>query len=55
MAEPIEMAFGLWTRVGPGKHVLDGGCTLAPPGEYGWTVHVGRRCGLSVKNYFEHL
>ena len=24
-AEPIEMPFGLWTRVGPGNHVLDGG------------------------------
>jgi len=22
MAEPIDMLFGLWTRVGPGKHVL---------------------------------
>jgi len=25
MAEPIEMPFGLWTRVGPRDHVLDGG------------------------------
>jgi len=24
-AEPIEMPFGLWTRVGPRNHVLDGG------------------------------
>jgi len=24
MAEPFEMLFGLWTRVGPRKHVLDG-------------------------------
>jgi len=24
-AEPIEMPFGLWTVVGPGNHVLDGG------------------------------
>jgi len=23
-AEPIEMSFGIWTRVGPSKHVLDG-------------------------------
>jgi len=23
-AEPIEMPFGMWTRVDPGKHVLDG-------------------------------
>jgi len=25
MSEPIEMPFGIWTQVGPGKHVLDGG------------------------------
>jgi len=24
MAEPIEMLFGKWTRVGPRNHVLDG-------------------------------
>jgi len=30
------------------------GCTLAPPGEYEWTVHVQRRCGL-MSNYFDHL
>ena len=23
-AEPIDMLFGIWTRVGPGNHVLDG-------------------------------
>ena len=23
-AEPIEMPFGLWTRIGPRNHVLDG-------------------------------
>jgi len=31
MAEPIEMQFGLKTRVGPGNHVLDGGSD--PPRE----------------------
>jgi len=25
MAEPIDMPFELWSRVGPGNHVLDGG------------------------------
>ena len=25
MAEPIEMQFGMWTPLGPRKHVLDGG------------------------------
>jgi len=36
MAESIEMPFGIWTRVGPRKHVglLGGECTLAPAGEY---------------------
>jgi len=29
-------------------------CTLAPPGEYNWTVHGRRRCGL-MSNYFDHL
>jgi len=24
-AEPIEMPFGMWARVGPSNHVLDGG------------------------------
>ena len=24
-AEPIEMLFGMWTQVGPRKHVFDGG------------------------------
>jgi len=47
-AEWMEMPFGLWTRVYPKKHVLDGGVTLAPPGEYDWTVHMRRRCGLFV-------
>jgi len=23
-AEPIEMQFGLWARMGPGNHALDG-------------------------------
>ena len=27
-AEPIEMAFGMWTRVGPRNHVSDGGPDL---------------------------
>jgi len=30
------------------------GCTLAPPGEYDWTIHVWQRCGLT-SNYFDHL
>ena len=36
-AEPIEMLFGMWARVGPHNHVLDGG--PEPPREgaiLGW-------------------
>ena len=43
MAEPIEMSFGLWTLVGPRKHVLLG-YTLAPPGEYDWIVRIWLPC-----------
>jgi len=34
--EPIEMPFGVWTRVGPRKHVLGAVHTgaVAKPGEY---------------------
>jgi len=48
MAEPIEMPFRLWTRVGPRKHVLGGVHTVVT-----WRTplncHVQRRCGLFVK------
>jgi len=33
MAELSMMPFGLWTRMGPRRHVLDG-VTWAPPAEY---------------------
>jgi len=32
-AEPIEMTFGMQTRVGQSNRVLDG-VRVAPPGEY---------------------
>jgi len=37
-AEPIKMPFGLWTQVGPRKHVLDG-----------ILVHVGETWRLLLK------
>ena len=37
-----------------GSKVLSWEGTLAPPGEYNWTVHLRRRCGL-MSNYFDHL
>jgi len=53
-AEPIEMPFGMWTRVGPRKHALEWGCTLAQPSKSDWTVHVRWQCSL-LSNYFDHL
>ena len=53
-AEPIEMQFGLWTRIDPRKHVLDGGAhwdhltnTTEP------SVCGGDAAFLS--NYFDHM
>jgi len=37
-AELIKMSFGMWNGMNPRKHVLDGGCRFATPGEYDWTV-----------------
>ena len=34
-SEPIKMPFGMWTRVGPRKHVLDG-------------VHIGTTCRIQL-------
>jgi len=47
-AEPIEMPFRVWTRVGPRKHVLDG-VHIGSPGEYDCTVHVRRQYSMFVK------
>jgi len=43
MAEPIEMPFGVWTRVGPRKHMLDGvhiGAT--------WRIRLNRPCAAAM-------
>ena len=64
-AEPIEMPFGLWTRVGPRNHVLDGvqispwkGAILSGKG---WPIvkysdHRPRAAAMrpSLSNYFDH-
>jgi len=52
-AEPSEIPFGMLTHMGPRKHYLIG-CTLAPPGEYDWTVHMQWRCDL-MSNYLTML
>jgi len=64
MAEPIDLPFGLWTRVGRRKHkfkrirqvepTCPHGGTLAQSGKYDWIVRLQRRCGL-MSNYFDHL
>ena len=53
MAEPIEMLFGLRTRVGPGNHMLDG--VKIPPWE--GAIFWGRR-GVplqSIGTLYSHL
>ena len=53
-AEPIETPFGMWTRVGPRKHVLDGSadcCHLVN------TIELSM-CGgdaAFLSNFFDHL
>jgi len=65
MAQPINLPLGLWTRIGRRKHkfshirqmganVPRWESTLAPPGEYNWTVRLWWRCGL-MSNYCDHL
>jgi len=48
-AEPIEMSFGVWSRVGPRNHVLDGGPDLRGKGQF-W----GRK-GRPIVKYSDHL
>ena len=46
---------GQQTRVGQRYHVLDGSAhSLAPPGEYNWTIRVRRRCYF-MTDYFNRL
>ena len=51
MAEPIEMPFGMWTWMGPRKHVLHGvhiGAT--------WRIRLNRsRAAAMRSDYFDHL
>jgi len=53
MAEPIEMRFGcgLWWTEGSMCYMED---TLAPPGEYDWTVRVLLDAAF-LSNYLDHL
>jgi len=44
MAEPIEMPFGLSTRMGPRKHLLDGINTDAT-----WRIAMNRPCAAAMR------
>ena len=49
MAEPIEMQFGLWTWMGPRKHLL-------LPGEYDWTVHMMQPfCQITLTTFYYYF
>ena len=50
MAEPIEMLFGVWTRVGPRKHVLDGVHIDAT-----WRIQLNRPCAAAMRPFVELL
>ena len=40
MAEPIEMVFGVWARLGPSNHVFDSGGDLPRErGNFGVGIH----------------
>jgi len=44
MAEPIEMPFGLWTRMGRKKHVLGAMHTGAT-----WQIPLNRPCEVTMQ------
>jgi len=45
-AEPIEMPFGLWTRMGPRKHVLHGVAIGAT-----WRIRLNRACAAAMRPF----
>jgi len=49
-AEPVEMPFGLWARIGPVNHVLDAGSEFRSPWE---GAILGN--GLPIVKYREFL
>jgi len=55
MAEPIEMPFGLWTRMGPRKHVLGGvhnGATWRIPENCPYEVAMRPFCQITLTTCF---
>ena len=47
--EPIEMPFGIWTRVGPRKHVLGGHVDAV------WRIRVNRLYAVAMRLYVKLL
>jgi len=47
-AEPIEMSFGLWARIGCGYHVLDGGSPVLKDVAIAITGFVGYNFGCMI-------
>ena len=50
-AEPIEMPFGMWTRIGPRNHVLDG----SPDPRIRRGNFEGERRGFTIVKYGDSL
>jgi len=48
MAEPTEMAFGLWTRMGPRKHELHGMHIGAI-----WRIRLNHPCAPAMRPFFQ--
>ena len=51
MAEPINVPFGMWTRVGSTSHALGGGPDFPREGELGG---ISGHCGLLLQ-FSDHL
>jgi len=49
-AEPIQMQFGIWTRMNPRKHVLD----LVHIGVT-WWIRLNRPCAAAMRPYVKLL
>jgi len=54
-AQPIEMPFGLWTRVGPGNHVLDHRWGPDPPRWEGAIMRDNRDTAVSCAKTAETI
>jgi len=48
--QPIKMPSGMWTRVGPRKHVLDGGLIGTT-----WRIRLNRPCAAAIRPYVKIL